>query len=120
MEGNLIKWQNWHIRIGFTWREGLVIYNVNYEDEGRLRPILFRASIAEMAVPYAEAQVCSYHGWVALCPSKLAWCLCAERLPCPVAQVMLFGSMIYNDRDECILLKCANATGHLLGLLSLS
>ena len=60
MEGNLIKWQKWHIRIGFTWREGLVIYNVNYEDEGRLRPILFRASIAEMAVPYAESQVCIY------------------------------------------------------------
>ena len=57
MEGNLVKWQKWHIRIGFTWREGLVIYNVSYEDEGRLRPILFRASIAEMAVPYAESQV---------------------------------------------------------------
>lgn len=56
MEGNLIKWQKWHIRIGFTWREGLVIYNAGYEDEGRLRPILFRASIAEMAVPYAESQ----------------------------------------------------------------
>ena len=57
MEANLIKWQRWHIRIGFTWREGLVIYNVSYEDEGRLRPILNRASIAEMAVPYGEPQV---------------------------------------------------------------
>ena len=57
VEGNLIKWQRWHIRIGFTWREGLVIYNVSYEDEGRLRPILNRASIAEMAVPYGEPQV---------------------------------------------------------------
>ena len=57
VEGNLIKWQKWHIRIGFTWREGLVIHNVSYEDGGRLRPILFRASIAEMAVPYAESQV---------------------------------------------------------------
>lgn len=61
MEGNLIKWQKWHIRIGFTWREGLVIYNAGYEDEGRLRPVLFRASIAEMAVPYAESQASADH-----------------------------------------------------------
>ena len=61
VEGNLIKWQRWHIRIGFTWREGLVIYNVAYEDEGRLRPILNRASIAEMAVPYGEPQVGQLH-----------------------------------------------------------
>lgn len=58
MEGNLIKWQRWQIRISFNWREGLVLHNVAYEDEGRLRPILHRAAIAEMAVPYAEAQVC--------------------------------------------------------------
>ena len=64
VEGNLIKWQRWHIRIGFTWREGLVIYNVAYEDEGRLRPILNRASIAEMAVPYGEPQVGQLHVWM--------------------------------------------------------
>ena len=66
VEGNLIKWQRWHIRIGFTWREGLVIYNVAYEDEGRLRPILNRASIAEMAVPYGEPQVGLLHDWASV------------------------------------------------------
>ena len=64
VEGNLIKWQRWHIRVGFTWREGLVIYNVSYEDEGRLRPILNRASIAEMAVPYGEPQVGQIRVWI--------------------------------------------------------
>ncbi|BDA47955.1 Primary amine oxidase [Coccomyxa sp. Obi] len=56
VDGNLIKWQKWQIRVSFNWREGLVLHNVGYEDEGRLRPIMYRASIAEMAVPYAEAQ----------------------------------------------------------------
>ncbi len=54
VEGHLIRWQRWHIRIGFTPREGLVLYQVGYEDEGRLRPILYRASMAEMVVPYGD------------------------------------------------------------------
>ncbi|MBD0334224.1 MAG: primary-amine oxidase [Cyanobacteria bacterium Co-bin13] len=54
IEGHLIKWQKWQIRIGFTPREGLVLYQVGYEDEGRLRPILYRASMAEMVVPYND------------------------------------------------------------------
>ena len=54
IEGHLIRWQHWHIRIGFTPREGLVLYQVGYEDQGRLRPILYRASMAEMVVPYGD------------------------------------------------------------------
>ena len=57
VEGNGIKWQKWQIRISFNWREGLVLHNVGYEDGDAVRPVLYRASIAEMAVPYAEAQV---------------------------------------------------------------
>ncbi len=54
IEGHWIKWQRWQIRIGFTPREGLVLYQVGYEDQGRLRPILYRASMAEMVVPYGD------------------------------------------------------------------
>ncbi|WP_008317043.1 primary-amine oxidase [Leptolyngbya sp. PCC 6406] len=54
IEGHLIQWQRWQIRIGFTPREGLVLYQVGYEDQGRLRPILYRASMAEMVVPYGD------------------------------------------------------------------
>lgn len=54
IEGHLIKWQKWQIRIGFTPREGLVLYQVGYEDQGRLRSILYRASMAEMVVPYND------------------------------------------------------------------
>ncbi len=54
IEGHLIKWQRWQVRIGFTPREGLVLYQVGYEDQGRLRSILYRASMAEMVVPYGD------------------------------------------------------------------
>lgn len=54
VDGHLIHWQKWQIRVGFTPREGLVLYTVGYEDDGRLRPVLYRASMAEMVVPYGD------------------------------------------------------------------
>lgn len=55
IDGHLIKWQKWQIRFGFTPREGLVLYTVGYEDKGKVRPILYRAALSEMVVPYGEA-----------------------------------------------------------------
>ncbi len=54
VQGHEVVWQKWHFRIGFTPREGLVLYTVGYEDQGRIRPILYRAALAEMVVPYAD------------------------------------------------------------------
>lgn len=54
VEGNLVRWQKWHIRVGFNGREGLVLHNVGWEENGRVRPIIHRASLAEMAVPYGD------------------------------------------------------------------
>jgi primary-amine oxidase len=54
VNGHEIRWQKWHMRIGFTPREGLVLYTVGYEDQGRVRPILYRASLVEMTVPYGD------------------------------------------------------------------
>lgn len=54
IDGHLIRWQKWQIRFGFTHREGLVLYNVGYDDGGRLRGILNRASLSEMVVPYGD------------------------------------------------------------------
>lgn len=54
-DGNGVQWQNWNFRIGFTPREGLVIYSVAYNDcvIGR-RPIAHRLSFVEMVVPYGD------------------------------------------------------------------
>ena len=54
LSGYELTWQKWRLRIGFTPREGLVLYTVGYEDGGRVRPILYRASLAEMVVPYGD------------------------------------------------------------------
>jgi primary-amine oxidase len=49
-----VRWQKWSFRVGFTPREGLVLHTVAYDDHGRRRPILYRASLAEMVVPYGD------------------------------------------------------------------
>jgi len=54
VEGNLVSWQKWKFRVGFTSREGLVLHTIAYDDDGVERPILHRASICEMVVPYGD------------------------------------------------------------------
>ena len=54
VDGNLIRWQKWALRITFDPYEGLVLHQVSYTDGGRERSILHRASISEMVVPYGD------------------------------------------------------------------
>ncbi|HEX4813004.1 MAG TPA: primary-amine oxidase [Nonomuraea sp.] len=54
VDGGLVQWENWRLRLGFDPREGLVLHQVTYRDGDRDRPVLHRASIAEMVVPYAD------------------------------------------------------------------
>ncbi len=54
MAGQEIRWQKWHFRYGMHPREGLVLYNIGYEDSGKVRPILYRAALSEMVVPYGD------------------------------------------------------------------
>jgi primary-amine oxidase len=49
-----VRWQKWRFRYGQNAREGLVLYQVGYEDGGRLRSVLYRASVSEMVVPYGD------------------------------------------------------------------
>jgi primary-amine oxidase len=55
LEGRLLSWQNWQLRLGFNYREGLVLYQVGFVEGGRLRPVAHRMSFAEMFVPYRDA-----------------------------------------------------------------
>jgi len=54
VEGNLVRWQKWQFRIGFHVRDGLIFHQIGYEDQGKLRSIMHRASMAEMVVPYGD------------------------------------------------------------------
>ncbi|KAG5604732.1 hypothetical protein H5410_026224 [Solanum commersonii] len=55
VNGHFVEWQKWNFRIGFTPREGLVIYSVAYIDGSRgRRPVAHRLSFIEMVVPYGD------------------------------------------------------------------
>jgi primary-amine oxidase len=56
LDGNAIEWQGWSMRVGFNYREGLVLHRVGYAGgkRGEVRPIAHRMSFAEMIVPYRD------------------------------------------------------------------
>ncbi|NDZ93583.1 primary-amine oxidase [Streptomyces sp. SID6673] len=54
LEGNLLTWQNWSLRVGFNYREGMTLHTVSYHDAGRERSVAHRLSFAEMMVPYRD------------------------------------------------------------------
>ncbi len=55
LDGHLLSWQDWQLRLGFNHREGLVLHQVGFRDAGRLRSVAHRLSFAEMIVPYRDA-----------------------------------------------------------------
>jgi primary-amine oxidase len=54
VDGYELRWQNWSMRLGFNYREGPVIYQVAFDDQGTKRDIAYRMSFAEMVVPYRD------------------------------------------------------------------
>ncbi|WP_255194028.1 primary-amine oxidase [Natronobeatus ordinarius] len=54
VDGNVVEWQNWRVRVGFNPREGLVLYDVSYDDDGEQRSILRRASWPEVIAAYND------------------------------------------------------------------
>jgi primary-amine oxidase len=61
LEGHELSWQKWRMRLGFTPREGLVLHRVSYRDQGRDRPILHRAAVVDMVVPYGDPRPTYFH-----------------------------------------------------------
>jgi primary-amine oxidase len=52
--GNVVTWQNWQFRFAFNAREGLVLHQVAFNDGGRSRPVLYRASLAGLVTLYGD------------------------------------------------------------------
>ncbi|HVA32917.1 MAG TPA: hypothetical protein VNG31_02140 [Candidatus Baltobacteraceae bacterium] len=53
-DGNHVRWQGWDFRYSFNQREGLVMHQIGFEDDGRVRSICYRAAVSEMLVPYSD------------------------------------------------------------------
>eukprot|EP00898_Chlorokybus_atmophyticus_P002370 jgi/Chlat1/3133/Chrsp21S08800 len=57
VNGNYVEWQKWSFRVGFTPKEGLVLYSLAYDDDERgRRSIAHRLSFVEMVVPYGDPE----------------------------------------------------------------
>ncbi|MEM7092440.1 MAG: primary-amine oxidase [Actinomycetota bacterium] len=55
-DGNHITWANWDVRAVMDHTEGLVLQGLAWTDGGVRRPVMRRASLAEMVVPYGETR----------------------------------------------------------------
>ncbi|MDZ8188531.1 MAG: primary-amine oxidase [Nostoc sp. ChiSLP02] len=51
---NQITWQGWNFRYLMHPRSGLMLYQVTYKDGENVRPVLYRASLSEMVIPYGD------------------------------------------------------------------
>ena len=54
VDGWEVSWQKWSFRVSMNAREGMVLHDIVYDDEGTKRSILSRAAFAEMVVPYGD------------------------------------------------------------------
>lgn len=59
--------------LAFTQREGIALSTITYNDDGVLRPLFYRLSLAEMVVPYSAPE----HPH----PRKFAFDVCVDRTP---------------------------------------
>jgi primary-amine oxidase len=50
LDGNLLDWEGWSMRVGFDAREGLTLHQISLDG----RPVIYRASVPEMVVPYGD------------------------------------------------------------------
>ena len=79
LEGNMLTWENWSLRIGFDAREGLILHQLAFAG----RPVIHRASIAEMVVPYADpSPVRSWQNYFDTGEYLIGRCANALRLGC--------------------------------------
>ena len=56
VNGHHVSWMGWDVRVGFNGREGLILHQIGYAEAGVRRPIVHRASLAEMVVPYGSPE----------------------------------------------------------------
>ena len=61
VDGSVITWQKWHMRVSVNPVEGLVLHDVRYRDGDRDRKIFHRMSLSDMVVPYGDAS--PLHFW---------------------------------------------------------
>ena len=104
VDGHAISWQNWSFRIGFNSREGLTLHTISFRDGDEDRPVVYRASLSELVVPYAETRGDHYRnhsfdsgeGGIGVCVNPL-------RLGCDcLGEIHYFDVDMVNGRGEVV------------------
>lgn len=55
IDGHSISWNRWRFRYSMHPRDGLILHQIGWEESpGKIRPILYRASISDLLVPYFD------------------------------------------------------------------
>jgi len=56
LDGYHLMWDKWDMRLGFSPREGVILHLISFFDPNKseLRPVIYRASLSEMVVPYGN------------------------------------------------------------------
>jgi primary-amine oxidase len=54
IDGSEIRWGRWRLRASLHPVDGLVLHDIGFRDGDRVRTIVYRASLAEMVVPYGD------------------------------------------------------------------
>ncbi|MDQ3289952.1 MAG: hypothetical protein M3Q05_01545 [Bacteroidota bacterium] len=57
IKGHEITWNNWKFRYGISNREGLIIYQASFKDNGKWRSVMYRGSMPEMVVNYGSPDI---------------------------------------------------------------
>ncbi|SHL07111.1 primary-amine oxidase [Pseudonocardia thermophila] len=130
IDGYQVTWQNWQFRIGFTHREGMVLHDVVYRDGDDVRPVMKRAAVSDMYVPYLDPDPTAYrknffdwgeYGAGPLAPSLELGCDCLGEIRYFDAGVInghgeprtIKNAVCLHEEDYSVLWKHVNSrTGH--------
>ncbi|MDJ0767352.1 MAG: primary-amine oxidase [Ilumatobacter sp.] len=61
LDGQLLTWERWSMRVSVAPIEGLVLHQITWHDDDGPRPILYRAALGDMVVPYGSTA--TNHWW---------------------------------------------------------
>jgi primary-amine oxidase len=109
VDGNEVRWENWRLRLGYDMREGLILHQIGFSDAGRSRPVIYRASVAEMVVPYGDpSPVRFWQNYFDTGEYRLGKLANSLELGCDcLGEITYFDVTVADDNGEPLVLKNA-------------